>query len=277
MKRNRAPAVPVPARQPQEVLPELHPARILELLTTSRLGRIVALYDDVGSTNAVARAAAADGVPEGLLVIAEEQRSGRGRKGRIWFSARGKSLTCSLVLRPARTDEGLTAILALAVVEALGEFAGGCGIKWPNDIFCEGKKLGGILAESQRTFVVLGLGLNINEAAGDFDDSIRGDAVSLSVAAGRRFDRGIVLCRILEEFEPMYIRFQEGGFAPFRAAVQHRLLYIGKRVAVDCGGRSFEGNMAGITDAGYVRLDIDGVERVFSSGDLTLRKKPPRP
>jgi BirA family biotin operon repressor/biotin-[acetyl-CoA-carboxylase] ligase len=253
---------------------ELHPARLLELCKTTRLARSVIVFDEVGSTNAIAMAAAASGAPEGLLVIAEEQKLGRGRKGRTWISRGSKSLTFSLLLRPVRHEAGLTAILALAVINALGEFVNGLGIKWPNDIFCKGKKLGGILAESKNDAVAVGLGLNVNESAGDFPAEIAGCAVSMRITARKQFDRGLVLCRILEAFEKLHEKFQKGGFASFRETVQHELLYIGRRVIIETGGRSFEGNMIGITNEGYLCLDVDGAERVFATGDLTLREKP---
>ncbi|MFA4947266.1 MAG: biotin--[acetyl-CoA-carboxylase] ligase [Candidatus Krumholzibacteriia bacterium] len=256
---------------------ELHPARLLDLCATKHLARRIILYDSIESTNAAAMAAAAEGADGGALFVAEEQTSGKGRKGRAWFSAKGRSLTFSLLLRPAGRTEGLTALFALAVVSALGDFVKGPVIKWPNDIFLNGKKLGGILAESKDDFVVIGLGLDVNEKAGDFSRGIAAEAISMRIACGRVLDRGIVLCRVLEAFEELYDRFQEEGFAPFREEIQRRLLFIGKRVIIESGGGSFEGKMIGITNEGRLCLDVDGTERVFSSGDLTLRARSRRP
>jgi len=87
------------------------------------------------------------------------------------------------------------------------------------------------------------------------------------------FDRGIVLCRILEAFEELHDRFQEEGFAPFREEIQGKLLFIGTQVIIESGEGSFEGRMIGITNEGRLCLDVDGTERVFSSGDLTLRAR----
>lgn len=254
---------------------ELHPARLLDLCGTKRLARRIILYERVESTNAAAMAAAEEGAEGGTLFVAEEQISGKGRKGRAWLSAKGKSLTFSLLLRPGGRREGLTALFALAAVEALGDFLGGLAIKWPNDIFLNGKKLGGILAESKEDAVVIGLGLDVNEEAGDFPSEIAAEAVSMRVARGRAFDRGAVLGRILEVFEELYDRFQEGGFAPFREEIQRKLLFVGERVIIESGGDSIEGKMIGITNDGRLRLEVDGTEKVFSSGDLTLRGRFP--
>ncbi len=250
---------------------ELHPARLLGLCATKRLARRIVLYDSIGSTNDAAMAAAARGAEGGTLFAADDQTSGKGRKGRAWLSAKGASLTVSLLLRPAARTEGLTPLFALAVVRALDGFIGGLAVKWPNDIFCGGKKLGGILAESRDDAVVIGLGLDVNETADDFPPAIAGEATSMRIAAGGPFDRGIVLCRILETFETLHDRFLREGFAPFREDLERRLLYIGTRVIVECGAESIEGTMLGITDEGRVRLDAGGAERVLSSGDLTLR------
>jgi BirA family biotin operon repressor/biotin-[acetyl-CoA-carboxylase] ligase len=254
-----------------EPVRELHPARLLGLCATKRLARRIVLYDAVESTNASAMAAAADGARGGTLFVADAQTAGKGRKGRAWFSTAGKSLTFSLLLRPAEPAEGLTALLALAVLSALKDSLAGLAVKWPNDIFLNGRKLGGILAESKNDAVVLGLGLDVNEGEDDFAAGIAAEAISMRLAGGRVFDRGVVLCAILEAFEDRYDRFRESGLAPFREEIERALLYVGERVVVETGGSSFEGAMLGITDEGRLRLEIDGAERVLSSGDLTLR------
>lgn len=250
---------------------ELHPARLLDLCATRRLARRIILYDSIESTNQAAMAAGAEGAGGGTLFVADEQTSGKGRKGRAWFSAKGKSLTFSLLLRPVGQTEGLTALFALAVVRALDDSLEGLAIKWPNDIFLNGKKLGGILAESRDDFVVIGLGLDVNEEGSDLFSGIAAEAISMRIAGARVFDRGVVLCRILEAFEELYERIQEEGFGPFREEIQRRLLFTGGRVVIESGGKSFKGKMIGITSEGRLRLEMRGVEKVFSSGDLTLR------
>ena len=251
---------------------DLHPARILGLCRAKRLGRRVVLLDETGSTNAVAMAAAAAGAAEGTFVVAERQTTGKGRKGRRWVSTPGKSLTASLVLRPSRPREALTAVFAVAAIRALGGFARGLALKWPNDIYLRGRKLGGILAESRDGAVVIGFGVNVNDEARDLPADAAGAAVSLRMVARRRVDRGAVLARIVESFEKSYERFEARGFAPFRPEVERLLLHRGKRVVLDDGSERRAGTLAGVTDEGYLVLDTGGAEAVFSSGDLTLRE-----
>ena len=251
---------------------DLHPARVLELCRTSRLARTVVLFESTGSTNAVAMEAASRGAPEGLLVIAEEQYGGKGRKDRTWSSVKGKSLTFSLLLRPACGAEGLTAIFALAAVKALAVVGKEVRIKWPNDVLVGGGKAAGILAEAKGDAVVIGMGLNVNERAGDLPAGISPPAVSLAMALGRTCDRGRLLARIVGSFEKLYVRFEREGFASFRKEIEDRLLYVGSAVTVETGDAKLEGGLLGITDEGYLRLAVAGEERIVSSGDLTLRE-----
>lgn len=251
---------------------DLHPARLLGLCRAGRLGRRVVLLDETGSTNAVAMSAASAGAAEGTLVVAERQTAGKGRKGRFWVSTPGKSLTASLVLRPSRPGAALTAVFAFAAIRALRRFAPGLALKWPNDLYLRGRKLGGILAESRDGAVVLGFGVDVNDEARDLPPGRAGNAVSLRMAARRRVDRGAVLARILESFEEAYARFEAEGFAPFRPAVERLLLHRGKRVVLEDGTERRSGTLAGVTDEGYLVLETGGEEAVFASGDLTLRE-----
>jgi len=276
---------------------DLHPARVLGLCPTSRLARTIVLFESADSTNAVAAEAASRGAPEGLLVVAEEQRRGKGRRGRTWSSVRGKSLTFSLVLRPACRAEGLTAILALAAVKVLGAIKkaaatpdaealailrrrGGRGgsrldvrIKWPNDVLIDGRKAAGILAEAKGDAVVIGMGLNVNERPEELPAGVSPAAVSLATAVGRNLDRGRLLARLVGTFEELYVRFEREGFAAFRSEIEDLLLYVGSTVTVDAGDVKLEGGLLGITDDGYLRLAVAGEERIVSSGDLTVREE----
>lgn len=251
---------------------ELHPARLLNMVETETLGRTVVLYDRTGSTNAVGVGAAELGLLEGTLIVADQQTEGRGRKGRSWFSAAGKSILFSLVLRPAREEEGLTSLLALSAARALDIICGKVWIKWPNDIFVEGKKVGGVLAERRGEVVIIGLGLNVNESPEDFPEELMRGAISLKIASGREHDRGEVVKSIVESFEEAYRRWEGSGLGLFTPDIMARLLYLGEDVVLASGGDVFDGRVRGITSEGYLRLVTGEEERVFSCGDITLRK-----
>lgn len=259
-------------RREGAIVGDLHPARLLNLFGTVRLARTVVLIDRCESTNTAANDAAARGASEGVVLITEEQPAGRGRKGRRWVSIPGKSLIFSIILRPRHGGEGITTLMGLSVAWALDEVCADVNVKWPNDLYLGERKLGGILAEKRENYIVVGVGLNVNEEVGDFTGALLNEAVSLRMHTGKQFDRGAVLAGILGQFEEGYGEWTRSGFGPFRRALEERLLYRGERVLLDSGGETLEGTVLGLTDEGYLRCDIDGRERIVASGDVSVRR-----
>lgn len=143
-------------------------------------------------------------------------------------------------------------------------------IKWPNDIYLNGKKIGGVLSEAKEGSVVIGMGLDINESGEDFPAEIAGLAISLRMATGKCMDRGAVLAAIINMFETMYMLWEDRGLIYFKEDLEDRILYLNEDVVLESGGTRFGGKILGITDDGYLRLEVEGEEKVFSSGDLTL-------
>jgi BirA family transcriptional regulator, biotin operon repressor / biotin---[acetyl-CoA-carboxylase] ligase len=141
-------------------------------------------YRVADSTNARARELVEAGAPHGTVVTAEEQTEGRGRQGRSWTAPAGKALLYSAVLRPLDERRLLLPLAApLAVCEAAEELAPGieCAIKWPNDVWVDGRKLAGVLIEAkpQDGWAVIGVGLNLSMAPDEFPPDLRDTAVSL--------------------------------------------------------------------------------------------------
>jgi BirA family biotin operon repressor/biotin-[acetyl-CoA-carboxylase] ligase len=250
---------------------DLHPARLLAMLGTERLGRTAVLVDRCDSTNELAAALASAGAPEGTVLTADEQSAGRGRSGRRWHSVPGKSLTFSIILRPRRTGGGITSLVSLAAARALDRVCGPVALKWPNDLYLDGRKLGGILAEARGAHVVVGVGINVNERTDDFPAGIAAEAVSLRMRTGADLDRGAILASILERFEAVYGEWLRSGFGPFRGEVEERLLYVGRRVTLGAGVETVEGLLRGMNDEGYLLLEVDGAVRVVAAGDVSLR------
>ena len=158
------------------------------------------------STNERAKELALGGAPHGTLVTADEQAAGRGRQGRSWVTPAGKALLMSLVLRDLGEAQAyLPLAAALAVCDAAEESAPvRCEIKWPNDVWIEGRKLAGILVEGrpQDGWAVLGIGLNVATAQEEFPDELRQRATSLAAAApGTGAGRGEVLERLLRALD----------------------------------------------------------------------------
>jgi len=235
------------------------------------------------STNRVAMEMAENGARHGTVVVADAQTAGRGRMGRRWVSPAGKNLYVSLLLRPSVSTVdapplALVAGVALAdAVEAMGVPA---SLKWPNDLFCGGRKAAGILAEMASDpdgvrHVVIGVGLNVNMEEADFPPDLRGTGTSLRILAGKAFRRVDVLARLLDAFGTRYAEFIGGGFASLRDGWDRRDFLRGRRVFLrrQCG--EGWGTADGLDTAGALRFLPDGglaIESVHSGEILDFRR-----
>lgn len=251
---------------------------ILTQLRTSRMGRNLEFWEETGSTNTRALELAAQGAPEGTLVAADVQTSGRGRRGRDWNSPGGSGIWMSLLLWPQISPEKIpqiTLTVALAVRDALSVQVPGCGIKWPNDIIYGGRKACGILtqmqAEERGLAVVVGIGVNVNTRA--FPEDLRGIAVSLYQLTGKEFSRSAIAADILYYFEKYYEKFQRAGsFEPLAATYNDSLVNIGRAVRVALPDESFEGRAEGIDGDGRLLVSgEDGSVRAVLSGEVSVR------
>ena len=172
----------------------------------SHLWRSLEVVPEIGSTNAALLAAAAEDAPEGTVLAAEHQVTGRGRLDRVWTSPPGAGITVSFLLRPdvpgARRG-WLPLLTGVALAEAVGEVPGvRASLKWPNDLLAAGgAKLAGILAEVGSGAVVVGVGLNVSTRADELPDT----GTSLALEAGRPVDRAAVLLQFLRTFERRYL------------------------------------------------------------------------
>lgn len=256
----------------------LFPAAVLPLLR-GKWGRPYYHYPQLQSTNEALKQMAAS-LPEGAVVVAEEQAGGKGRRGRSWHSPPG-GIWFSLLLRPAVhpfTLFSLPLVLSLAVVKSLSGFFPELdwALKWPNDILCRGKKLGGVLVEvaaetEQVHWAVAGIGINVNISS--FPPELEGRATSLELCRGKKSCRPCLLAAILERAEELYSLWCREGFAPLAEDYQALFLYRGRRVRVEEEGRFWEGKAEGVDDKGrlILRLD-DGSLRLLLGGEVTLRE-----
>lgn len=172
----------------------------------------VSVFRETESTNDIVLRAAEGGEPEGFVAFAEAQTKGRGQFGRRWSSAFGLGLWFSILLRPRWPVAELaqvTPIVAVATARALAEISGlDIRIKQPNDIFCGGKKLAGILSEARtggsEVFVVVGIGINVNHAPGDFPLELQTSATSLARETGQVWSRESVAAAVLRALGEAY-------------------------------------------------------------------------
>ncbi|MBB6674105.1 biotin--[acetyl-CoA-carboxylase] ligase [Cohnella nanjingensis] len=236
-------------------------------LQTRVLGRHLLLKAVVASTQNEIRQLAEEGAPEGTLVIAEQQEKGRGRMGRSWLSPPGKGVYMSLLLRPdvpLPLAPQLTLMSAVALCRALTRVTGlAIGIKWPNDLLVEGRKISGILLESAAEderirYVVVGLGIAVNLDEADYSEELRARAVSLKMAAGRAFDRAALIGEVLLEFERLYAVYKEQGFEPIRTLWEANAVTLNKTVTLHTAQGPFDGIPRELDASGGLRVELPG-------------------
>ena len=254
---------------------------IAEGLATKRLGSPIYFYKITDTTNGRLRDLAAEGAPEGTIAVAEQMTAGRGRRGRPWEAPAGSGIWLSILLRPQILPGEasiLTLVAGLAVSKAIEEETGlSVGIKWPNDIMLNGKKLVGILTEMEcemqsTHFVIVGIGINVNTT--EFPEGIREIATSLYLESGRTFSRKNILQKVLRHFEALYDELIKGNcsFAPFLERYKARCITLNQEVRV-LGKETFYAKAVDITPSGelvVVRQDTGKQEVVFS-GEVSIR------
>ncbi|AYO30210.1 biotin--[acetyl-CoA-carboxylase] ligase [Biomaibacter acetigenes] len=257
----------------------LFPEEIWSKAELSFLGDRIYYYSTIGSTNSEAKRLAQEGASHGTLIIAEEQTRGKGRMGRVWTSPRGTGIWVSIVLKPQIMPSEapkLTMLTAVAVTEAITEKIGiSAGIKWPNDVLIDGKKVCGILTEMSAetdvvNYVVIGTGINVNNDI--FPDEIKDTAISLKIAAGNAVDRIQILAGFLERLEYHYKTAMARGFEPVLNEWRKLCCNLGKPVEIVTRDGSFTGIAEDIDEQGALIVKkTDGkFERVLS-GDVSLK------
>jgi len=256
-------------------------------LRTKVFGRNVVHFAEVDSTNNYAKKIALEGSEEGTLVTADYQTSGRGRLGRNWDSHDKKGVWMSLILRPDIPFEEIQTITlaaSVAVVKALKEVADiETGIKWPNDIIINGKKVCGILVEMNMeidriNFLVLGIGLNVNQQPNDFPEEIRDKATSLrisieqSLGLQKPLKRSELIRVILLKFEEIYDKVICGAYEEIISEWEKYSLTLGKEVSMTYKDKQCTGIAEGITkDGKLIVRSGDGTVREVLSGEVSVR------
>lgn len=249
---------------------------VLYGLETERFGRNIHYFESLDSTQKKAHQLAYDGAPEGTIVIAEEQTSGKGRLGREWHSLSGKGIWMSIIARPDLPPDKapqFTLVTAVAAARAIEEVTGITPeIKWPNDVLIEGKKVIGILTELQAesdkiSSLIIGIGINANHESGDFPTSVKHTATSLFLEKGEKVPRSAVIQRFLKNFEKYYSIYISEGFMPIRILWESYAVSIGKKIKATTVTGEFVGRAIGITDEGVLKIEDDegNVHKIYSA------------
>jgi len=258
-------------------------SRILENMSAAagfRLARLDIL-DSIGSTNRYLMERDSDGMESGHVCLAEQQTSGRGRRGRTWISPCGQNIYLSIHWRYAlemASLSGLSLAAGVAVARCLeGLGIAGLGLKWPNDLHWQGRKLAGLLMEASGeqggvTRIVLGLGLNVKmreEPSAAIDQPwVSLSQIPEAEAIGRNHLAAMLIDALLDGLE----RFQREGLEPLIKYWDAYDDYRGRRVSLSTGIKQISGIHRGINADGALLLEAGGHVRAYYGGEVSLRK-----
>lgn len=251
----------------------------LKKFETAWAGKTCLCFDALESTNDYGKILSGKQKVHGTLIFADTQTAGKGRRGRVWESPKGSSVSMSLCLEPKLPTEkaaGLTLVMALSVASAIEEVTGASPkIKWPNDIVLNGKKICGILTEmflrEEDYVVIIGVGINVNVL--EFPPEIREIASSLRLECGCEISREALMEAAMKYFETYYEQYEAcGDFSLLKEPYEARLANRGNQVKVLDPKEPFEGIARGIDDLGNLLvLCEDGSTKSVCSGEVSVR------
>ena len=245
-------------------------------LDTKWLGKEIVYFPELDTTQRIAHELARNGSPHGTIVITDEQKKGKGRLGRTWYSEKGKGIWMSIIIRPEFSFQQapqitlLTSVILAKTLRKLYEKP--FEIKWPNDLYIDGKKLSGILTEihgeqDQIHYLIIGVGINTH--ASDFPEELEKKATSIQELMGQAPKRMTILHHFFREFEQSYARFIDEGFQPFFEEYNQLLFGKGKAITVQQWNQQVEGEILGIDPNGYLLLQNENEEEIkVVSGDI---------
>lgn len=256
---------------------ELLSLPVIEQSLTQRLDKLEVLLD-VDSTNTYLFKQAADYMGQRYAVLAEKQSAGKGRRGRVWVSPFGKSIYLSLLATFSggiASLEGLSLMVAIAVERALAALGiEGVGLKWPNDVYVQGKKLAGILLEVNGEYssycqVVIGVGVNLAMSEKDAAE-IDQPWVELK-SLNPNLSRNQVAAALLNELLNAVDEFQQQGFAPYQQYWTERDVYHEKEVRITAGNKETVGVIKGVNRKGELMLKTAQGMQVLNAGEVSVR------
>ena len=253
---------------------------VLSCMKEVRIPGEFCCFESIDSTNEEAKRRGEAGAPDGSVYVADNQTSGKGRRGRTWISPAGEDIFFTILLRPElplSSVSMITLVAASAVSEAIDKVTGlDSKIKWPNDIVLNRKKVCGILTEMNMeidsvAYVVVGIGINVNRM--EFREDIADMATSLKKESGHTVERAALLSEILSAFFRDYKLFlEEQNLSSFLEYYNQKLINVGREVRLIKKGEEVIRTAIGINDRGelIVRDDEGNTEHIFS-GEVSVR------
>ena len=222
------------------------------------------------------------------VLIADEQTAGRGRRGRVWLNTDG-ALLMSICIPLKGINPDLIPLIsltaAIAANEAIADLRAdkhkmtrNTGIKWPNDILCQGRKLTGILTEMSAemdriNYVVIGIGINVNILQDDFPEELREKAGSMAMVKGEFINRPGFFREVLRELDICYREICNRGFGALMDKWRSLSVTLGQEINVIGINESFSGKAIDIDDDGALLVETEGAMRRVLAGDVSIRPK----
>jgi len=235
----------------------------------------------IGSTNTLAKETARKTNNEFMLVTAENQEAGRGRLGRSFESDNNKGIWCSFILKPGMTPESaliITIASATAVCKTLEDACGlKTGIKWPNDIIVDNKKICGILSEmSCETgaieFIVVGIGINMSQKVEDFSKEVSKIATSVLNETGHRYSRAEIISSLCYNMQEIYGLVKTGEVEEILKRWKKYTVTDGKKIRIIKNSDEIIAQAEGIDEKGrLVTSDESGNMTTYNSGEISVR------
>lgn len=245
-------------------------------LNTEWLGREIVYSKETKSTQFDAHELARNGAVHGTVVIANKQTGGKGRLGRVWYSEADKGIWMSIILRPSFNYQHaplITLFTSIVIYETLKSlYEIDAWIKWPNDIYLDGKKSAGILTEmhgeqDQIHYLIIGLGINTHKTK--YPADIQSKAISIEENINKPPRRTEIIQQFLNKFEKNYEYFIDHGFEPFYEKYNQRLFGKGKKITIKQINRTYKGYIDCIDKNGYLMVkNENGEQTKVIAGDI---------
>ena len=258
----------------------LTPGEIRAGLKTTIIGNEIKYFKETESTNIIAHEIASS-VNDGTVVIAEAQTAGRGRLGRKWISPEG-GIWLSIILKPKIQPihaPRITLLAGVCVARTIRSFGLPAKIKWPNDILINGKKVCGTLTEIRAEadiidYLIVGIGIDANVDTESFPDEIRDSSTSLKKEIGAKINRAGFVRKLLEEFDGLYLKFQDQGFKSILEEWRNMSATIGEWVKITTQTHSIYGEAIGVDNEGALILETSEghLEKIVSGSCEHLRR-----
>ena len=262
--------------------------KIKKLQKSSLFGTYVYYFPEIDSTNIYANRLAQEGAPEGTIVLSDFQTEGKGRMNRVWESSKEANILMSFVLRPKLDIErGIKITLATSeiLISSLEKYLNKLNIegisfsvKWPNDVLANGKKIAGILTESSLrekdiVYVVVGIGINVNEDLAELSDEVRDDATSLYAETGTLIDRESLIAELITEFERQYFNLERTNYEHVITDWKNRCHHLKKKIIIESHAGSEQGEFLDITEKGIlVKLEGQAEGQEIIAGTIKSLK-----